>query len=303
MHEPGAEERYDYPGGASVEGRIGDLSGSPTMITLTIPVEGFPDGLTLSWTLSSDKRRIFRELAGALRQAAETVEREAEQPGPELEPFHAAVPPSPIRPAIEPPPPSPPTAQVALPPVLPMPPPNNRPSAPHPGPTRWVSLGQLLQDQADVREAVWRYLLQGEISGPVFLSAPGFTPGSEPDDELLGRFLHGRGVPHDRRTGQPIRVLPFSRAIITPDGVRDSENGELGVLLYADAATWESESIAIVQGGYFVNEQSAGDFQFRLRGSGNPLRRAGTSDTWVIVEAQPFERPMGDSAPPETEER
>jgi hypothetical protein len=290
MSEPGAVERYDYPGGASIEGRIGDLSGGPTMITLTIPVEGFPDGLTVSWTLSSDKRRIFRELAGALRQAVEAVEREAEQPGPTLEEIPPAPPLLPVRSAIDPPSP---TMQVTLPAVMPMPPPNNPPLAPHPGPTRWVSMGQLLQDQNDVREVVWRYLLQGESSGPIFLSAPGFTPGSEPDNELLGRFLHGRGVPHDRRTGQPIRVLPFSRAIITPGGVRDSENGELGVLLYADAATWESESIAIVQGGYFVNEQSAGDFQFRLRGSGNPLRLAGTSDTWVIEEVHPFERPIG----------
>jgi len=153
-----------------------------------------------------------------------------------------------------------------------------------------VSAAQLLQDQDDVRESVWRYLLQGEIYGPVFLSAPGMTAGSEPSDELLGRFQRGHGVPHNRQTGQPIEVHPFSRAIVTPDGVRHAETGELGVLLYAAAAGWESEAIAVVQGGYFVNAQSAGDFHFRLRGFGNPFRLAGTSDNWVIEEVRPVAR-------------
>jgi hypothetical protein len=144
-------------------------------------------------------------------------------------------------------------------------------SAGAPAPAPIDSAAKKLVQEEHIREAVFRYQFENNVSGQqksakaYFLSLGAAGKPSDPSNELLARFINHN--PPVKKVSQ----CTFS----VSEGVKDRSTGERGLVFMITKINWISSTSVEVEGGYY----EAG-----LSGSANRYLVKFKNGKWVVTE-------------------
>lgn len=123
------------------------------------------------------------------------------------------------------------------------------------------------KEEDDIREATFRYQFQHNASGmkqnaKVYFLSLGEEKRTDPSDEFMKRFA-------DHKPS----VKKVSSSTGGPQGIKDKDTGEPGLIFRVQKIKWVDDTTAEVEGGYYEAGLSA---------SGNTYYLKKEKDKWVV---------------------